>query len=283
MKKSLTVEKRRYLCGYVFVLPWVLGFALFMLYPLIQSFLLSISRITDLKGLQLKVVGMENYEHLFTENIEFVPAFISTLKTSILWTPFILVFALIIALLLNQEIKLRGLFRIIYFLPVLLGNGYIFEKLGGATNILEFPESIETAITFYFSPRLAEFIQQLIMQIISVSWKTGVPIIIFLAGLQSIPESYYEAAKMDNASGWYSFWKITLPLLSPIILLNAVYTLIDSFRSTDNEIAALIVNVVFKNAEYEYGSAMGWSYFTAVFAAVGLVLLIFRKAVIYDK
>lgn len=283
MKKSLTVEKRRSLCGYVFVLPWVLGFALFMLYPLIQSFLLSISRITDLKGLQLKVVGLENYEHLFTENIEFVPAFISTLKTSILWTPFILVFALIIALLLNQEIKLRGLFRIIYFLPVLLGNGYIFEELGGATNILEFPESIETAIAFYFSPRLAEFIQQLIMQIISVSWKTGVPIIIFLAGLQSIPESYYEAAKMDNASGWYSFWKITLPLLSPIILLNAVYTLIDSFRSTDNEIAALIVNVVFKNAEYEYGSAMGWSYFIAVFAAVGLVLLIFRKAVIYDK
>lgn len=283
MRKGLTVTKRRSLCGYVFVLPWVIGFSLFMLYPLIQSFVLSISRITDLKGLQMKVVGLENYDHLFTENIEFVPAFISTLKTSILWTPFILVFALIIALLLNQEIKLRGLFRVIYFLPVLLGNGYIFEELGGAANILVFPESIESAISFYFSPQIADFMQQLITQIISVSWKTGVPIIIFLAGLQSIPESYYEAAKMDNASGWYSFWKITLPMLSPIILLNAVYTLIDSFRSTDNEIAALIVNVVFKNAEYEYGSAMGWSYFIAVFAAVGLVLLLFRKAVIYDK
>ena len=283
MKKGLTVTRRRSLCGYIFVLPWVLGFLLFMLYPLIQSFVLGISRITDLQGLQLQIVGLENYEHLFTDNIEFVPAFISTLQTSILWTPFILVFALMIALLLNQKIKLRGLFRVIYFLPVLLGNGFIFQELGGAANILVFPEEIESLIAFYFNPQLAEFLQQLVSEIIRVCWKTGVPIIIFLAGLQSIPETYYEAAKVDNASGWYSFWKITLPLLSPIILLNAVYTLIDSFRSTDNEIAALIVNTVFKNAEYEYGSAMGWAYFVAVFAAVVLVLLLFRKAVVYDK
>lgn len=283
MRKRLTVEKRRSLCGYVFVLPWVLGFLLFLLYPLIQSFVLSISQITDLRGLQLKYIGFFNYEHIFRENVEFVSAFFSTLETTILWTPFILVFALFIAMLLNQKIKMRGFFRVIYFLPVLLGNGFIFQKLGGAASILAFPKEIEYFITSYFNSQIAGFIQQMISEIIRVFWKTGVPIIIFLAGLQSIPESYYEAARVDNASGWYSFWKITLPLLSPIILLNAVYTLIDSFRDTDNKIADLIVKEVFKNTEYEYGSAMGWVYFVVVFLFVCLVLLLFRKAVIYDK
>lgn len=281
--KRHTIEQRRSLCGYVFVLPWVLGFLLFMLIPLIMSFMLSIGKITELEGLKIQVIGFQNYIDLFKTNIDFIPAFMETMKTSILWTPFVLVFSLFIAILLNQKIKFRGIFRVIYFLPVLLGSGTVLQSIGGTANILQFPEEVQSVIAFYFSDQVASFIQMLISEIIRIFWKTGVQIVIFLAGLQSIPDSYYEAAKVDNASAWYSFWKITLPLLSPIILLNMVYTLIDSFRDTDNKIASLIVNEVFTNASYEYGSAMGWVYFLVVFLIVALVLLLSRRAVQYEK
>lgn len=281
--KKFSIEKRRSMQGYIFVLPWVLGFLMFLLIPLIISFMLSIGKITELEGLQIKIIGFTNYIDLFKTNIDFVPAFIETMKTTVLWSPFVLVFALFIAILLNQEIKCRGLFRVIYFLPVLLGGGYVFQTIGGSANILQFPEEVKTVIAFYFSDQVAAFIQALISEIIRIFWKTGVQIVIFLAGLQSIPRSYYEAASVDNASSWYTLWKITLPILSPIILLNLVYTLIDSFRDTDNQIASLIVNEVFTNAQYEYGSAMGWVYFIVVFFVVAMVLLFSRKVVHYDK
>ena len=116
-----------------------------------------------------------------------------------------------------------------------------------------------------------------------VFWKTGVQIVIFLSGLQSIPESYYEAAKVDNANSWDSFWKITLPMLSPVILLNTVYTMIESFRNTDNKIANLIVKIIFNSADYEYGAAMGWIYFSVTFLIIGFIFLVSRRLVNYEK
>lgn len=283
MKIKISNEKRRSLCGYVFLAPWLIGFCVFMLVPLILSFLLSIGKITELKDLQIQIIGFQNYKQIFVDDINFVPSFISTIETTILWSPFVLVFAFFIAILLNQNIKGRSVFRVIYFLPVLLGSGFVLQKIGGAGNVLEYSKDVGRLITYYFSEDIATFISSLISQIINTFWKTGVQIVIFLAGLQSIPPSYYEAAKVDNASSWYILWKITIPLMSPILMLNAVYTLIDSFRDMDNKIAELVINVVFKNAEYEYGSAMGWTYFAVVFVIVCLIMLLFRKAVNYDK
>ncbi len=283
MKNKLSNEKRRSLCGYVFLAPWAIGFAVFMFVPLILSFLLSIGKISDYENLQIKVIGFQNYIQIFKNDIRFLPAFINTIITTIVWSPFVIVFAFFVAILLNQKIKFRGVFRVIYFLPVLLGSGYVLEKIGGAANVLEYSKNVDQIINYYFSTDIASFIGNLINQIINMFWKTGVQIVIFLAGLQSISPSYYEAAKVDNASSWYILWKITIPLMSPIILLNAIYTLIDSFRDTDNKIAKLVIDVIFGNADYEYGSAMGWTYFAVVFAIVGLILLVFRKAVNYDK
>lgn len=280
---KISFEKKRRLTGYVFTAPFIIGFGILMLIPLIMTLVMSLGEIYDIVGLKTRIIGFDNYIKLFTEDVSFVPAFLNTIKISFLWTPFVVVFALFIAILLNKDIKGKGIFRVIFFLPVLLGSGYIMSQLDGATNILKMPTQMEEFIAYYFNPSIADFINQLLGQIMNVFWKTGVQILLFLSGLQSIPDSYYEAARVDNANSWDCFWKITLPMISPIVLLNVVYTMIDSFRDTNNEIGALIVSVGFDNANYEYGSAMGWVFFAVIGLFTGLVFLLSRRLVTYDK
>jgi ABC-type sugar transport system permease subunit len=271
------------LSGYIFCLPWLIGLVVFQLYPFIRSFILSVSKVTDLSGLKTKYIGFENYTKIFTEDVNFVPAFLTTIRTIVVYTPFIIVLALVISILLNRKIKGRGVFRVIFFLPVLLGSGIVMAQLGNAANILQIPPSIEGYINYYFSQDIAKFLSDVLSEIVRVFWKTGVQIIIFLGGLQSIPDSYYEAAKVDNANGWDMLWKITLPMLSPMIFLNVIYTIIDNFRDESNPISKLIVAEVFTHTRYEYGSTMGWLYFIIAFSVVGIVSLIFRRFVYYEK
>ena len=282
-KGSLTLEKKRSLSGYIFCLPWLIGFLIFQLYPLITSFRLSISEITDLSGLQMKLIGFSNYVKLFREDVDFVPAFLQSIKTTVLYTPFIVVIAIVIAILLNQKIKGRSFFRVVFFLPVLLGSGVVMSQLGNAANIMQMPAAVEMYVNYYFSSNVAEVINSILSEIISVFWSTGVQIIILLGGLQSIPDSYYEAARVDNANSWDMLWKITLPILSPMIFLTLIYTIIDSFRDENNEISSLIVNVGFKNGNDEYGASMGWVYFLVVGVVVILATLAFRRYVYYEK
>ena len=228
-------------------------------------------------------IGADNYISLYSEDIEFIPAFLDTLKTTVLYTPFIIVLALVIAILLNRDIKGRSVFRVIFFLPVLLGSGTVMAQLGSAANIMQMPPMIEYYVNYYFSTDIAKFINDVLAEIISVFWETGVQMIILLGGLQSIPDSYYEAAKVDNANSWDMLWKITLPILSPMIFLTVIYTIIDSFRSESNQISSLIINIGFHGSQFEYGSAMGWVYFAIVGIVVGLATLIFRRYVYYEK
>lgn len=282
-RKRMSREKKRRLCGYVFLSPWLIGFPLFMLFPLFSNLVLSFGKITEVIGLKISFVGWTNYRRLFVESTEFLPAFINTLKITLLWTPFIVVFGLLMAILLNQKMPLKGFFRVIFFMPVLLGSGYIMQQLSPAASVLLVPESAQEMLYYYFNNDIADFMAELLEQILAVFWKSGVQIVIFLSGLQSIPESYYEAARVDNANSWDCFWKITLPMISPVILLNTVYTVIDTFRDTKNEIADLVVRVIFNDANYEYGAAMGWVYFVATSLVVGLIFLIARRFVIYER
>lgn len=282
-KGKLTLEKRRSLSGYIFCLPWFIGFLVFQLYPLFTSFRLSFSKIDDLSGLKMSFIGFDHYVDLFRNDIDFLPAFYNSLKTTVLYTPFIVVIAIVISLLLNRDIKGRSFFRVVFFLPVLLGSGVVMAQLGAAANIMQMPPVVERLVNYYFSANVAEFINGILSEIIRVFWQTGVQIIILLGGLQSIPDSYYEAAKVDNANGWDMLWKITLPILSPMIFLTVIYTIIDSFRSESNEISALIIETGFKNTNYEYGAAMGWVYFLVVGLVVILATVVFRRYVYYEK
>lgn len=283
MKKSISIEKRKQIAGYLFALPFVIGFCLFMLYPLIQNLIFSFGEIKDGLSWATKFVGFSNYIKLFTEDIKFAPALWNTVQQTFLWTPFTMVFALFLAVLLNRQLKGKGLFRVIFFLPVLLGNGYVMNAASAAISVMGTPDVVLDLLTESFSPELADFISELVTEVLSNLWSTGVQVVIFLSGLQGIPESSMEAARIDGANAFEQFWKITLPLLSPTILLNVVYTVIEGFRSTDNQLGALVVNVFFQDENLEYGAAMGYIYFLVVLVAVGGIFLVMNKVVRYDK
>lgn len=278
------MEKKNALDGILFISPWLMGFVLFFAFPFFKSLLMSFSKITNPVGFKTVWTGLDNYVNAFVVDIDFIPMFLSTIKETLINTPLILVFSLFIAMVLNQKIKLRGLFRGIFFLPVLLGTGYVMRQLLGM-NVDD--ETMEMArgillpqeALYYLGPSVVAFVQEFLSRITIVLWKSGVQIVLFLAGLQSIPVSLYESSNCDGATEWEKFWKITLPMISPVMLLNAVYTLIESFTDASNPIVDYIIGLGFKKMEFAYSAAVGWIFFLFIFL---LILILFAIAKIVN-
>ena len=213
------LEKREARAGYLFVAPWLIGVGLFLLYPLCQSFyyMWFNIRITPLKTLYT-YVGTGNFTQIWLENPEFPQQIVTYLWQTIVEVPIIVVFALMIAIMLNGQIRCRGLFRLIFFLPVIIVSGPVMNMLvaeGAASIPAMNTESIVAAFDTFLSHRLAEAIGEIFSDMIMILWYSGVQILIFLSALQKIDSAMYEAASMDGASGWESFWKITLPTIKP--------------------------------------------------------------------
>lgn len=281
--KKMSLQKRRTLEGLMFVSPWILGALLFFLYPVFFSLRLSFSEIVSMKGFQLGWVGLKNYKSMLFYNVIYIPRFLATMKQTLWDIPIILVFSLFIAILINQNIKARGFFRTAFFIPVLLGTGYVMQYLleinmgnvvsGGVGDSL-FTDGILNVL----GPSISSLVRDFMGRLTVALWKSGVQIILFLSGLQGIPNSIYEAAKCDGATAWESFWKITLPIISPIILLNFVYTMIESFTDTNNKLMYVILDR-FAHARYDEGAAMGWFYFLFTFLLCGIALFIMNRLV----
>lgn len=279
-KKGLTIKQRRTLEGLMFVTPWIVGALLFFLYPLVVSIRLSFSK-TSLSGLEMTWVGLENYKTLLSGSTTFYKNFVTTIKDTLINTPITLVFSLIIAMMVNRDIKGRGFFRTVFFIPVLLGTGYIMQQLLG----LGVGEVVSSQLDGNFTQTLmsalggtfASIVSDVLQRITVILWKSGVQIILFLAGLQGISVSLYEASRCDGATEWENFWKITLPMISPIILLNFIYTMIDSFTDSSNAIISDILHCFETGQGFAQGSAMGWLYFAFTFLVCGLALGIMRK------
>lgn len=275
-RKFLTMERRRVVEAYMFISPWIIGTAVFFVNAIVSSIKLSFSDITQLKGFVMEYIGLGNYEHIFMFDINFMPTFIEVVIDTVVNTPLTLVFSLIIAMLINRDAPGRGFFRTTFFLPVLLGSGYVMEQLlqidaTGAVGVgIALPSMFEGILGNTFAP----LIQSVLDRITLVLWRSGVQIILFLAGLQGISSSLYEAAKCDGATQWEVFWKITLPMISPIILLNFVYTMVTYFTAADNALVKYIIKEVFTNKQFARGAAMGWVYFAFAFALCGLVFAI---------
>lgn len=268
-RKHLTIKTRRSLEGIMFVSPWIIGSLLFFIFPLITSIRLSFSELTSMAGFEMEWVGLDNYRYLFEKSTTYIPNFLAQVKDTVINTPITLVFSLIIAMLVNRDIKGKGFFRTVFFLPVLLGTGYVMQQLLSVdmNGVITIPTGILQAMGATF----AEIVTAFLSRITVVLWKSGVQIILFLAGLQGISSSLYEASRVDGATEWENFWKITLPLVSPIILLNFVYTMIDSFTDSSNQIMSDIEHC-FENGALARGAAMGWFYFAFTFILCMLVL-----------
>ncbi|AEE95249.1 carbohydrate ABC transporter permease [Mahella australiensis] len=283
-KRKLTLEQKRSMEGYVFITPWIIGFATFIAYPFFESLWLSFHKVTEVANLESEWTGWANYINAFIVDINFLPNFIMTVNNTLINTPLIIVFALFIAILLNRDIKLKAFFRAAFFLPVLLGTGFILQQLlGQGVNQQALTRGIAIPEEFfvYLGPTVASYVQGFFDRLTLILWKSGVQIILFLAGLQGISASLYESARCDGASEWEMFWQITLPMISPVILLNIIYTLIDSFTDVSNPIVDYVINVAFRQLNFGYGAALGWIYFIFVFIVVAVIFLISKRFVYY--
>lgn len=265
----ITNRKRKAFIGLAFVFPWVAGFMLFTMYPMIYSIYLSFHRvkITPI-GIKTESVGLENYKYAFFSDPSFLADLLVYLKEMALNVPVIVVFSLIIALLINQKIKMRGIFRTIFFLPVVITSGPVITELlsQGATTIPNIESyGMFTLLEDALNPTIADPIMYLFKQIILVLWFSGVQILIFLAGLQKVDHTLYEAARIDGASPWESFWKVTLPILMPLVLVNMIYTVVYVSTFANNEIILLIKSSMFSNLTgFGYATALAWIYFLII-------------------
>ena len=235
-------------------------------------------------------MGKGNFSNILVQDPDFVVELVDYVTSTILSVPIIVVFALIIAMMLNMKIKGKSFFRLIFFLPVIIVSGPILGMLtaegAGSISAIDM-NAITSAISGVLPKMLADPISDLFNNMITTLWYSGVQILIFLSGLQKIDKSMYEAAKIDGGSGWECFWKITLPNIKPMILLNVVYTVIFISSNSQNPIIGLIQTSMFsgtKEKGYGYAAAMAWLYTVVVILIVGLfaLLLMTRKGA-YEK
>lgn len=194
--------------------------------------------------------------------------------------PLILIFAMFAALLLNRHLVGRTFFRGVFFLPVIIASGAVLAEIleQGAERMPLFTSTgLFMTLSNVIPPNILEPLLNLADQLTLVMWNSGVQILIFLAGLQTISSSLYEAADIDGATKWESFWKITFPMIAPMILVNTLFTIVNSFTAANNQMMAYIRTVVFNQNDYGYGAAIGWIYFVMIFLIIAFVFWLFRK------
>jgi ABC-type sugar transport system permease subunit len=284
-QRRMTLQMQRTIEGYFFVAPWVIGFLIFLAWPLIQSFYLSFHELQATSLSDLKFRGIDNYKEAFFIDARFLPALRTTLQQNLLDVPVIMIFSLFSAILANQ--KIRGVigFRAVFFLPLVIGSAQVIQQLfnqgvGGA--VLSSGVDIQDIAFQYLGPDAAASVTDLLNRLLFVLWKTGVQMLIFLAGLNSVSPVLYEAARVDGATDWDRFWKVTLPLLSPVILVNLVYTLVDSFTDPFNTVLTYVQQTAFAGGfRLGYAAALGWIYFFIVFAILAIVVKITNRYVFY--
>ena len=285
------LERREANMGLLFMIPWFIGAVLLLAYPLGMSlwYALNNIRITP-QGMVLTFKGYANFTEILLADADFPVELVDYILSTVISAPIIVVFALIIAMMLNQPIKGKGFFRLIFFLPVIIVSGPILgmltEQGAGSISAID-TQAITAAISSVLPSMIAEPISELFQNMVTILWYSGVQILIFLSGLQKMDKSMYEAAKIDGGSGWECFWKITLPNLKSMILLNTVYTIVFISNNDQNAIIELIKSSMFsgtKEKGYGYASAMAWLYSVVVLLIVGLfALLLTTRKDAYEK
>ena len=308
-RKAASLDKRKARGGWLFVMPFIIGFVFIYLPIIIDSIKYSFCEVKIIPqsrggGIDLTFVGWANYKEVLggTEYESFLPTLLEGLETIALEIPMILMFSLFMAVLLNQKMIGRAFFRAMLFLPVILATGIMETVSAQDVNAMSSSASIDdgsgqstTENMAYFTSvqsmfemldlpvggGLIKYVADAVESIFEIVNRSGVQILIFLAGLQSISPAIYESVQIDGATSWETFWKITFPMISPMILVNAVYTVIDSFTTESNPVMQYVMDV-YTNSKV-YSSAMSWMYFLIVILVIAAVAGIFSAFVFYQR
>ena len=294
--KLAGLQKRKAISGYLFISPFLLGFLVFMAKPFFQSLWMSFCDVELGAGIINPVfIGLKNFKHALTIDPEFNRLLVEQISKMCVYSLAIMVFSFFVALILNQKFKGRALVRSIFFLPVILSSGVI---LGLETNnqlMANLASSIEETTTGVsvtvalenilrtagVGTRAFEKVFEVIDNIYDIAIASGIQIIIYLSGLQTISDSMYEAAAIEGCTKWESLWKITFPMISSLFLVNWIYTIIDFCMRSDNEVMEKFTTVMIGEMKYGLASAMAWLYFLIVMAFVGITSLFISRGVYY--
>ena len=302
-KPLLKGAARDSLFGWFFVSPLILGVVIILTPVLVRSINFSFNTLEMQEiGYRLTPAGLDNYKAALLVDPDFMRNILTSLGTLLLNVPSIVIFSLFIAVLLNQDMPGKTVFRVIFFIPVILSVGYFVtmtsnDMLSSGMNSLQSFDSGKDGFTGFFTvekiqgtlirlnltPSISKLIVDLLNGISSVINQSGVQILIFLAGLNSISPSVYESAKIEGATGWESFWKITVPIISPMIFVNILYSIINFFTGASNSIMEKIYTVTFSNFNYGLGAAMSWIYFAVIVVAIAAVALAAHRFVFYQE
>ncbi len=293
-KKRLSLMHKRMIAGYLFILPWLVGFIVFYVRSLMLTTQFSFSTMSiDAVngGYTLLPAGLENFRYAFFEHGSFKQTLTSSVLNMLIDVPLITFFSLFMAMLLNKKFPGRAVVRAIFFLPVILNSEAITAAMeisemmmqGGVSGqVAETTASAGTTIAFDIDyvinmfmnlglpAKLLDYIISAVARINDIIAMSGVQIIIFIAALQSIPSSMYEVAKIEGATGYETFWKVTFPMVMPHIVTNVVYTIVDSFA--ESEVLKLADTVAFTN--YNYGLGSVFSLVSTIVTCIILVVVV---------
>lgn len=281
--KKLGHKKKSALFAFACVLPWLIGFLAFSFKPLLDTVIYSFcsTAFTANGTIKLTFCGLESYQYILFRWNDLWEALFDYLFQICLMTPIIVAFALLIAILLNAELPCRGVFRVVFFLPVVLMQGALMDIVSDLDGMSI--AGVDSMFVFSFIRQsLPEVVSSPIMYIvrnfIPIIWYSGVQILICLAGLQKQDRNMFEAASIDGASAWQVFWKITLPLSRPFILLSALYTVLDLSTADSNPVIALIKeNMYTKSSGFGFPAAIACIYFLVVLLIAGLAALLLTE------
>ena len=294
--KLVGLEKRKAIAGYWFISPFIIGFLVFMIRPFFQSLYMSFTNV-ELGAGKFDMIwsGVSNYYFAFRKDPDYVQLLTTELLRMVLYSFAIIVFSFFVSLILNQKFHGRALVRAVFFLPVILSSGVMLglesnnqlvaalqQTVEEATVGINVTDGLKTILTTAgVGTRAFEWVFEVIDNIYDVALASGIQIIIFLSGLQTIPRSMYEAADIEGCTAWESLWKVTFPMISSLFLVNWVYTVVDFCMRSDNEVIDKIQKIMIEQQNYGAASAMTWIYFLIVIAFVGVTSLAISKGVYY--
>ncbi len=289
-RKQNGIESLKSRYGRQFVLIWEIGLVLFVIVPLIMSIAYSFSDVsTEIWGIKMRFVGLKNYKDALFVDANYLDMMLASLSKLLYSVPAIFVVSLVIAILLNDEFKGRIIYRALYFFPVVIATGIVIKLVTRCTTAsLTSSSGVESdaamsmiSVSDIFSQlglngKFATYFQLAINEIFNLVWNSGIQIVLFISGLQSIPDSLYEVSKVEGATKWEEFWFITIPMLGRVIMLVVIFTIVELVNDTRNSIMSYIYSLM---ATLQYGqtSAMLWIYFICAGAIVGLAMWLLFK------
>ncbi|MBO5089299.1 MAG: sugar ABC transporter permease [Clostridia bacterium] len=291
---KMSYERRQGLVGYVFLIPWMIGTLIFFCYPFFHTVWMSFCDVSfDAGSIITHFKGIDAYTEVFLKQ-QFLQQASTHLGTTLLHTVCVLIISIFLAIILNQEFFGRSFWRVIFSLPIIVASGLVlsvFQKdltfqasvTSESTNIFQNEALTEMLLSMGIGDKIIEVVVTAVSSVVDILWMSGVQILLFITGLQSISPSLYEVCDVEGATAWQRFWRVTFPLLTPYIFLNIIYSIIDISTQSTAEVM-YTMRYYYNNTFYANASAAATGYFLMILVVLGVISLALSKRIVYiDK